>query len=180
MTVGGGICSVEDAHSLLRAGADRIAINSAAVRRPELIKEIVKTLGSQCLVLSIEAKKNASCTWEVYLDNGREKTGKKVNYWVKKVLELGVGELMVTSIDQEGTCEGCDIELLKMVTSISTVPVIASGGIGKLDHISDAIIKGGVDAVAMADILHYKKYNVEEIRKFVKKKGFNVRDYETT
>lgn len=165
ITVGGGVRSVEDARRLLRAGADKVAINTAAVKRPELISEMARTFGSQCMVLSIEAKrKNVGGGWEAYTDNGREHTGLDVVEWARRGAELGVGEILVTSVDQEGTRKGFDVELVKAVTSAVNVPVIASGGMGSTDHLRAVAVEGGADAVAMADILHYKRMSLHEIR----------------
>lgn len=165
MTVGGGVRSVTDAKTLLRAGADKVAVNTAAVRRPELISEIAHHFGSQCMVLSIEAKRTAPGHWEAYTDNGREKTGLDVAAWVRRGVELGAGEVLLTSVDQEGTRKGFDIELVRMVSGLVQVPVIASGGMGTLQHVVDIVRSGGADAVAMADALHYNRHTVEEIRR---------------
>lgn len=165
ITVGGGVRSVEDARRLLRAGADKVAINTAAVKRPELISEMAHTFGSQCMVLSIEAKRNnVGGGWEAYTDNGREHTGLDVVEWARRGAELGAGEILVTSVDQEGTRKGFDVELIKAVTSAVNVPVIASGGMGSTDHLRAVATEGGADAVAMADILHYKRMSLHEVR----------------
>ncbi|QEE43665.1 imidazole glycerol phosphate synthase subunit HisF (plasmid) [Rhizobium sp. WL3] len=165
ITVGGGVRSVEDARRLLRAGADKVAINTAAVKRPELVSEMARTFGSQCMVLSIEAKRNnVGGGWEAYTDNGREHTGLDVVEWARRGAELGAGEILVTSVDQEGTRKGFDVELVKSVTSAVNVPVIASGGMGSTDHLRAVAIEGGADAVAMADILHYKRMSLNEVR----------------
>lgn len=178
MTVGGGIRSVEDATNLLRCGADKIAINTAAVGNPELITDIAKRFGSQCMVLSIEAKQIAPERWEVYTDNGRERTGLDVIEWVKRSVDLGAGEVLLTSIDKEGTRKGFDIPLVSAVSREVNVPIIACGGMGKFEDMIDVVKYGDADAVAMADILHYQRFTVGEIRNAAIAKGIEVRSYE--
>ncbi|SFN30149.1 cyclase [Formivibrio citricus] len=177
LTVGGGIRSVDDATQILRAGADKVAINTAAVANPGLISEISRQFGSQCMVLSVEAKQVGEGKWQVFTDNGRECTGLDVVEWVQKGVEMGAGEILLTSIDREGTRKGFDIALLKAVTSAISVPVIASGGMGEAGEVVDAVREGGVDAVAMADILHYKRAQIGDVRKIAKSAGLKVRDY---
>lgn len=164
MTVGGGIRSLDDAKAILRCGADKVAVNTAAVKNPQLVAEIANTLGSQCMVLSIEAKKTANDEWEVYTDNGREKTGIDVVEWAKSASSLGAGEILLTSVDQEGTRKGFDNDLVRAVTSEVRIPVIASGGMGTLEDLCAVVSSGGADAVAMADILHYRRSDVQTIR----------------
>ncbi len=164
LTVAGGIRSVDDVRQILRSGADKIAINTAATKRPELISEVARRFGSQCMVLSIEAKKIAPGKWEVYTDNGREKTGLDVVEWARRGVELGAGEVLVTSVDREGTREGFDVELVVAVSSAVPVPVIASGGMGNHGHLVEVVSSGGADAVAMADILHYGRSSLASIR----------------
>lgn len=176
MTVGGGIRSLEDVDKILRSGADKIAINTAAIKRPELINEVAKRFGSQCMVLSVEAKQMGHGRWEVYTDNGRNKTGMDVVSWVKQAASMGVGEILLTSVDNEGTCVGFDVELIKAVTGVVTVPVIASGGMGSIQHLIDVVEIGGADAVAMAHVLHYKKIDLQKLRLCLKNKGYDVRD----
>lgn len=178
MTVGGGIRSVEDATDLLRCGADKVAVNTAAVANPELISAIAQRFGSQCMVLSVEAKQVAAGRWEVYTDNGRERTGLDVVEWVKRGVELGAGEILLTSVDREGTRKGFDIPLVRAVTRAVTVPVIASGGMGKSEDLVDVVQQGEADAVAMADILHYQRATVGEIRDAARAAGIEVRRYE--
>ena len=178
MTVGGGIRSVEDARHLLRCGADKIAINTAAVSNPELISEIANRFGNQCMVLSIEAKMIGWDSWEVYTNNGREKTGLDVINWVKQGVSLGAGEILLTSVDREGTRKGFDIDLVRAVTKEVSVPVIASGGMGKLEDIIDVVQLGNADAVAMADILHYKRATIGDIRSAAKTAGIELRSYD--
>jgi cyclase len=175
MTVGGGVRSAADAKMLLRAGADKVAVNTAAVRRPELITEIAHHFGSQCMVLSIEAKRTEPGRWEAYTDNGREKTGLDVADWVRHGVDLGAGEILLTSVDQEGTRKGFDIDLIRTVSRLVQVPVIASGGMGKPEHVVDVVRLGGADAVAIADALHYSRYSVGEIRSFALAAGLSVR-----
>ncbi len=178
MTVGGGIRSVEDATQILRAGADKVAVNTAAVANPQLITDIARDFGSQCMVLSIEAKQVGQERWEVYTDNGRERTGLDVIEWVKRGVAMGAGEVLLTSVDREGTRKGFDVALVKAVSNEVSVPVIASGGMGKPDDLLDVVRDGGADAVAMADILHYKRAEIGEIRAFAQSAGLGVRHYE--
>lgn len=178
MTVGGGIRSVGDATHLLRSGADKVAVNTAAVANPQLISNIAQQFGSQCMVLSIEAKHIGPNRWEVYTDNGREKTGLDVIDWVKRAVALGAGEVLLTSVDREGTRKGFDIALLKAVTQEVGVPVIASGGMGKPEDLLDAVQIGGADAVAMADILHYGRGTIGDIRTVAQAAAIEVRAFE--
>ena len=180
ITVGGGIRSVDDATEILRAGADKVAVNTAAVSNPELITDIARRFGNQCMVLSIEAKQLSADSWEVYTDNGRERTGLDVLEWVKRGVELGAGEILLTSVDREGTRKGFDDSLVKTVTDEVNVPVIASGGMGKPEDLLSVVIKGGADAVAMADILHYKRVGIRDIRSVAQNAGLEVRKYEQT
>lgn len=175
ITVGGGIRNVSDVDDLLRAGADKVAINTAAVRFPELINQITNKYGSQCLVLSIQAKKDESGDWNVFVENGRENTGIRVSTWVEDAVARGVGEILITSIDQEGTRRGFDINLLRLITSLVDVPVIASGGMGHVNHLIDAYNFAGIDAVAIADLLHYKKSSVSQLKNEVVDLGLQVR-----
>ena len=177
MTVGGGIRSVEDAVQVLRAGADKLAVNTAAVARPQLITEIARTFGSQCMVLSVEARQVGPGRWEVFTDNGREYTGLDVVDWIRKGVDLGAGEILLTSIDREGTRKGFDIDLVRQVTDAVAVPVIASGGMGVPQDLVDVVRIGGADAVAMADILHYGRATVGDIRVVAKAAELSVRDY---
>jgi cyclase len=178
MTVGGGIRSVDDATYLLRSGADKVAVNTAAVANPRLISDIARRFGSQCMVLSVETKHIGRDRWEVYTDNGREKTGLDVIAWIKQAVALGAGEILLTSVDREGTRKGFDVEMLKAVTAEVGVPVIASGGMGKPEDLLDAVQNGQADAVAMADILHYGRATVGDIRAAAVAGGIKVRVYE--
>jgi len=175
ITVGGGIRSVDDARLLLRSGADKVAINTAAIARPELVTEVSRRFGSQAMVLSVEAKQVAPGQWEAYTDNGRERTGLDVIEWVKRGVELGAGEILLTSVDREGTRKGFDIDLVRRVSRAVPVPVIASGGMGTLAHFIEAAQEGEADAVAMADVLHYQRMTIPEIRAAAREAGLGVR-----
>ena len=166
MTVGGGIRSVEDARALLRAGADKVAINTAAVKDPSLISKISDVWGSSTIVLSIEAKRTAPGKWEAYTDNGRERTGLDVVQWAEQGAQLGAGEIFLTSVDQEGTKNGFDCDLVSAVTKSVDIPLVASGGFGKLDHLKELMQVSKPTGVAIADSLHYQKFNFSEIRAF--------------
>jgi cyclase len=175
MTVGGGVRSVEDAITLLRAGADKVAFNTAAVSRPELISEMAERLGSQCVVLSIEAKRDGAGRWEAYTDNGREHTGLDVVEWAKRAASLGAGEILLTSVDQEGTRKGFDVALVRAVAGAVDIPVIASGGMGDADHLVAVVRDGKADAVAIADLLHYGRMSLTDVRREANARGIAVR-----
>ncbi len=175
LTVGGGIRSSEDVKELLRAGADKVAINTAAVRRPELITEVAQRFGSQCMVLSIEAKQQAPGRWEVFTDCGRERSGVDVVEWARRGVELGAGEILLTSIDREGTRKGFDLALTRAVAAAVNVPVIASGGYGEPAHLSAVVAQGTADAVAFADALHYGRTTLPELRAHALQAGIAVR-----
>lgn len=177
MTVGGGIRSVDDVTHLLRCGADKVAVNTAAVKTPALISDIARRFGSQCLVLSVEAKQIAPGRWEAYTENGRERTHLDVVEWVKRGVALGAGEILLTSVDREGTRKGFDIALVRAVTAQVAVPVIASGGMGKSEDVIDVVREGEADAVAMADILHYRRATIGDIRQAAQDAGLAVRSY---
>lgn len=164
ITVGGGIRSVDDARSILRSGADKVAINTAAVACPELIRDVARRFGSQAMVLSVEAKQISPGKWEAYTDNGRERTGLDVLAWVMQGVEFGAGEILLTSVDREGTRQGFDLELIKAVSKAVPVPVIASGGMGGAQHFVQAAKEGMADAIAMADVLHYQRMTLSDIR----------------
>ena len=178
MTVGGGIRSVNDATKVLRSGADKVAVNTAAVADPQLITDIARHFGSQSMVLSIEAKQVGPERWEVYTDNGRERTGLDVIEWVTRGVAMGAGEILLTSVDREGTRKGFDIALVKAVSAEVVVPVIASGGMGKPEDLLPVVGEGVADAVAMADILHYKRAKIGDIRAVAENAGLGVRHYE--
>ena len=175
ITVGGGVRSVEDAGALLQAGADKVAVNTEATKRPELIGEIAERFGSQCMVLSIHAKKVADGKWEAYRDYGREHTSLDVVEWAQRGEQLGAGEILLTSVDREGTRAGFDLELTRAVAGAAGIPVIASGGMGTLEHLLEVVRDGRADAVAMADVLHYQRRSVPEIRQWALSKGLDVR-----
>lgn len=175
MTVGGGLRSLANVDEVMRAGADKVSINTAAIRRPEILTEVARRYGSQAMVLSVEAKRRRGGDgWEAYVDNGREKTGLDVIEWVRQAVRLGVGEILVTSVDKEGMQEGFDIDLVRAITDVVEVPVIASGGMGRLEDAAAVIEEGGADAVAMAHVLHYKKIELQEIRNFLAGRGIEV------
>lgn len=173
VTVGGGIRSAEDVGRMLRAGADKVAINTAAVKRPELITEVAEKYGSQCMVLQIDAKKIGNI-WEAYIDGGREPTGRSVIGWAQEAVELGAGEILLTSIDREGTKKGFDLDMIKAVTDAVSVPVIASGGAGNPEHVIDAVTSGA-NAVAVADMLHYRRHTIQDIKTEMSNNNIGVR-----
>ena len=177
ITVGGGIRSVEDARTLLRAGADKVAINTAAIKEPKLISQLSDVWGSSTIVLSIEAKKTGDNKWEAYTDNGRERTGLDVGQWAETGAKLGAGEIFVTSVDQEGTRKGFDCELVAEITKRVEIPVIASGGFGSLDHLSQLVKTAKPTGVAIADSLHYNRYSFEQIRSFCLASGISTRNF---
>jgi cyclase len=174
LTVAGGIRSTEDVNRLLRGGADKVAINTAAIARPELLSEASRSFGSQAIVLSVEAKRRPQGGWEAYTDNGREKTGVDAVEWVKRAVDLGAGEVLVTSVDREGTRRGFDCELLAAIGPGVGVPVIASGGAGSIDHLAEAI-EAGVEAVAVASLLHYGKESIGSMKAGLRERGIEVR-----
>lgn len=175
ITVGGGIRSIEDAKEILRAGADKIAVNTAAVKYPKLITEISEKFGAQCMVLSIEAKRTSVGKWEVYYDNGREKSGRDVLEWAQQGYELGAGEILLTSVDMEGTGKGFDCELTSLVSRNVPIPVIACGGFGTVNDFDEVVRLGKADAVAIAGALHYNKFTVQDIRGEALRRGIRVR-----
>ena len=175
MTVAGGIRTIEDVTDLLRAGADKVAINTAAVRRPALISEVSRRFGAQCMVLSIEAKRRLDGSWEAYTDSGREMTGLDAVEWARLGVSLGAGEVLVTSIDQEGTRKGFDVALTREISEAVSVPVIASGGYGNIEHFLEVVESGMADAVAIADALHYKRTTIRDIRDDALAKGVLMR-----
>lgn len=179
ITVGGGVRSLEDAQNLLNSGADKIAVNTAAVKRPQFITEMARKFGSQCMVISVEAKQISNGHWEAYTDNGRERTGKDVIDWVRQAEQLGAGEVLLTSVDKEGTRKGFDVELVRQVTDTVNIPVIASGGMGSIDDLEKVVEEGGASAVAMADVLHYQRIILPEIRHECRQRNIPVRRVET-
>ena len=179
ITVGGGIRSVEDARTLLRAGADKIAINTAAVKEPKLISQLSDVWGSSTVVLSIEAKKIGEKKWEAYTDNGRERTGLDVAQWAETGAKMGAGEIFVTSVDQEGTKKGFDCELVESITRNVDIPVIASGGFGSPEHLGQLVDFAKPTGVAIADSLHYNRHSFEQIRSFCLANGITTRDFKS-
>lgn len=175
LTVAGGIRSVEDVDLLLRSGADKIAINTAAVKNPELISEVSNRFGSQCMVLSIEACKQSDGSWEAYTDNGREHTNLDALEWATRAQKLGAGEILLTSVDRDGTLKGFDKDLIKAVSQNVSIPVIASGGFNEPTDFVDIVNDYHADAVAVASALHFEKYSVKEIKEDLKSRGINVR-----
>ncbi len=173
-TVGGGIQTVEDVRAMLMAGADKVSLNSAAIRNPSLIKEASERFGNQCVVLAVDAKKRMDNTgWNVYIEGGRKDTGIDCMEWIQKGVSLGAGEILLTSMDADGTKDGFDIELYKAVSKIVNVPVIASGGCGKMEDFEDALQVS--DAALAASIFHYDETSVRNVKKFLKEKGVAVR-----
>jgi cyclase len=176
-TIGGGVRSVDDARALLRAGADKVSVNTAAVERPELISEIATEFGAQCVVCAVDARSRRDGTsgWEVFVHGGRTATGLDAIAWVEEVVRLGAGEIMLTSMDRDGTREGFDIALTRSVTDAVDVPVIASGGVGSLDHLVDGVLEGGADAVLAASIFHFGEHTVAEAKQVLAARGVTVR-----
>ena len=175
-TVGGGIRTVEDMRVMLKAGADKISVNSAAVKNPKLIEEGAKKFGSQCIVLAVDAKRRENNSgWEIFLNGGRKATGIDCLDWVKKAVALGAGEILLTSMDADGTKDGYDIDLTRAVSEAVNVPVIASGGAGELKHFLQVLVDGKADAVLAASVFHYGKYTIREVKDYLKNNGVEVR-----
>ena len=174
ITVGGGIRTVDDARNFLNAGADKVGINTAAVNNPKILKEISSRFGNQCVVLIIDAKKIRDNYWEVFTENGREKTGKNVIDWAKEANTLGIGEILLTSIDKDGTLNGPDIDLVNNIKKVIDVPLVVSGGIGKLSHIENLFSKTKNYNFAVGTALHKKIIKIEEIKKFLKLNNFQI------
>ena len=176
LTVGGGIRSLEDVSTMLLAGADKVSINSAAVTEPGLVSECSNKFGSQCIVVAIDAKKRVGKEgWEIFTHGGTQPTGIDAIEWAKKMKISGAGELLVTSMDRDGTKKGFDIKLTSAISDAVDIPVIASGGVGNLEHLLEGLIKGKADAVLAASIFHFGTYSISEAKKFLKGKGVNVR-----
>ena len=174
-TVGGGIGSIKDILILLENGADKVSINTCAIKNPDIIYNGAKMFGSQCIVIAIDAKRIAKKTWQVYIESGKIPTGIDVKNWAKKVEELGAGEILLTSIDADGTMNGYDIELMRCITKIVKIPVIASGGAGKLQHLYDVLTLGNASAVLLASLLHYRMLTIKDIKNFLFKRKIPVR-----
>ena len=175
LTVGGGVSKYSDVITLLNAGADKVAINSAAVSNPNLIDEVTSKIGSQCIVAAIDAKSTPDGSWKVYTHGGREETGLDAVRWAKELNDRGAGELLVTSMDRDGTKEGFDNNLLKSISLEVTIPVIASGGAGTLLHMLEAIEEGKADAVLAASIFHYEIFSIQQVKEYLKNEGVLVR-----
>ena len=175
LTVGGGVRSIQDIRNLLLAGADKVSINTAAINNPELIKESSDKFGSQCIVVAIDAKKTDDNKWTVFTHGGREPTKLDAIEFAKLAQDKGAGEILLTSMDRDGTKEGYDIELTKKITDLLTIPVIASGGAGTLEHLKDGIVKGGADAVLAASIFHFGEYSIQQAKEYLKTNRIPVR-----
>jgi len=173
-TVGGGVSSLEDIRRLLSAGADKVSINTAAVKNPQLIYESAKRFGSQCIVVAIDAKRSER-GWEVYIHGGRTPTGLNAVEWAKRVESLGAGEILLTSMDADGTKKGYDIELCRAVASAVSIPVIASGGAGTMEHFYEVFTKTNVDAALAASLFHFKEVSIPDLKAYLKNKGVHVR-----
>ena len=175
-TVGGGIRTVEDFRMLLREGADKISINSSAINRPELIREAADKFGSQCVVVAIDARRRADGSgWNIYKNGGRVDTGMDALRWAEEVTRLGAGEILLTSMDCDGTKSGYDMELTRKVADLVSIPVIASGGAGRLEHFYDVLSEGGADAALAASLFHYKELEIAEVKRYLKGRGLPIR-----
>ena len=179
LTVGGGIRKVEDIRTMLNAGADKVAINTAAIHNPELVKEAAEYYGSQCIVVAIDAKKVSKegepDRWDIFTHGGRNDTGIDAVEWAKKMADYGAGELLVTSMDKDGTKSGFNIPLTKAIVDAVNIPVIASGGVGNLQHLADGVLKAGADAVLAASIFHFNEYTVGEAKEYMSDQGIEMR-----
>ncbi|MDD9889785.1 MAG: imidazole glycerol phosphate synthase subunit HisF [Gammaproteobacteria bacterium] len=179
LTVGGGIRTLEDIRTMLNAGADKVAINTAAVHNPEFVREAAERFGSQCIVVAVDAKQvsaeDAPKTWEIFTHGGRNPTGLDAIAWVKKMVDYGAGEILLTSMDRDGTKIGFDLDLNRTVSQAVQVPVIASGGVGNLEHLAEGVLEGEADAVLAASIFHFGEYSIEEAKQHMASKGIEVR-----
>src|SRR5512139_502157 len=179
LTVGGGIRTLEDIRTMLNAGADKVGINSAAVNRPEFVREAAERFGSQCIVVAIDAKKVSQpgepVRWEIFTHGGRKPTGIEAIGWAQKMVEYGAGEILLTSMDRDGTREGFDLPLTRAISEAVSAPVIASGGVGNLDHLADGIIEGKADAVLAASIFHFAEYTIQQAKEHMAKRGIEMR-----
>ncbi|PTB94675.1 imidazole glycerol phosphate synthase subunit HisF [Marinobacter sp. B9-2] len=180
LTVGGGVRTVDDIRKLLNAGADKVSINTAAVFNPEFVREAAERFGSQCIVVAIDAKRvseeGEEPRWEIFTHGGRKPTGLDAVEWARKMVEMGAGELLLTSMDRDGTKIGFDLGLTKAISDAVIVPVIASGGVGELQHLADGVTQGGADAVLAASIFHFGQHTIPEAKAFMKTQGIEVRD----
>ena len=175
LTVGGGLRSVDDMYTMLRAGADKISINSSALARPELIREGAEKFGSQCIVVSLDAKQVAPEKWEVFSHGGRKPTGLDAVEWARRAVALGAGEIVLNSIDADGTKAGFDLAITRRISESVGVPVVASGGAGRLEHLAEVLLEGKADAVLAASIFHFGEFTVGEVKRFLAAKGIPVR-----
>ena len=179
LTVGGGIRTVEDVRRMLNAGADKVAINTAAVFNPEFVREVSEKIGSQCIVVAIDAKQVSEegepKRWEIFTHGGRKPTGLDAIEWSKKMVEYGAGEILLTSMDRDGTKIGFDLELTRAISEAVSVPVIASGGVGELQHLADGVIEGKADAVLAASIFHFAEHSIHEAKEFMAERGIEMR-----
>jgi cyclase len=174
LTVGGGVRSIKNIQNLLKAGADKVSINSAAIKDPNIIKSSSQYFGSQCIVVAVDVKKDIGC-WKVHSHGGTKNTNIDALDWLKKVEDLGAGEILLTSMDRDGTQIGYDIELMRNISSLVNIPIIASGGVGNLDHLVDGIKLGNASAVLAASIFHYETHSVNRVKKIIKENGIPVR-----
>ena len=174
LTVGGGISSVENIRDLLKSGADKVSINTAGILNEKLIHDSSEKFGSQCIVAAVDAKKQNN-SWKVFSHGGTKNTGIDAIEWMQKLQSLGAGEILLTSMDKDGTKSGFDLELLKSATSILNIPVIASGGVGNLNHFKDGVITGGASALLAASVFHFNEFSISEVKKFLRKEGIKVR-----
>lgn len=174
-TVGGGIRTAADIRTMLKAGADKVSLNTAAVKNPELLAEGAKRFGRQCIVLAVDARRSGPDQWEVYINGGRTPTGMDVLAWVTRATELGAGEILLTSMDKDGTKDGYDIPLTRAVSEAVEVPVIASGGAGELEHFYEVLTTGKADAVLAASVFHYGQFTVGQVKEYLRSRGVEVR-----
>ena len=175
LTVGGGVRKVDDVRRLLNAGADKVSMNTAAVDNPQLVADASGKVGSQCIIVAVDAKQVAPGKWEVFTHGGRKATGLDVIAWVRKVAALGAGEILLTSMDRDGTRNGFDLALTRMVSEAVEIPVIASGGVGTLQHLADGVVEGKADAVLAASIFHYGEFTVRQAKQFMRDQGIEMR-----
>jgi cyclase len=175
LTVGGGVRKVEDVRRLLNAGADKVSMNTAAVQNPDLVAESSAKVGSQCIVVAIDAKQTSPGKWEVFTHGGRNNTGMDAIEWARRVASLGAGEILLTSMDRDGTKNGFDLQLTRGVSEAVNIPVIASGGVGNLQHLADGVTEGKADAVLAASIFHYGEYTVRQAKEYMRARGIEVR-----
>lgn len=174
-TVGGGLRTLEDIRNMLKAGADKISLNTAAVKSPTLVMEAAKKFGSQCVVVAIDARRADQNSWEVFINGGRTETGIDAVWWAKRVEGLGAGEILLTSMDKDGTKDGYDVELTRAISEAVSIPVIASGGAGNLEHLKEALTDGKADAALVASIFHYREYTVAQAKGYLAERGVPVR-----